>query len=287
MRTRESPVNLFQYRDYRVFLKDWYQAAKRSRASFSFRTFSKRAGFKSTNFFKLVMDGERNLTDKSLAQFMEGLRLNKQEQTFFWHLVHFNQAQSNEEKNFHYKSLLQSQKFYQLKLLEKDQYDYFSNWYHSVIRELIVSSDYDGTLEWVQRRLIPRLSVTQIKKSIALLQKLELIQCVDGKRWVQYDTLISTGSETKSVAIMKCHQEILDITKNTMEQIPASDRDISTLVLGIKKENFQDIKGNIRTFRQQILKSISTVSNPEEVVLLNIQLLPVTQSLSIKEDKVV
>lgn len=32
----------------------------------SLRTFSKHAGFKSPNFFKLVMDGDRNLTEDSL-----------------------------------------------------------------------------------------------------------------------------------------------------------------------------------------------------------------------------
>ena len=69
-------INLFRYDDYRKFLKDWYNNAKASRGSFSFRTFSKRAGFKSTNIFKLVMDGDRNLTEESLPNFIKGYIIN-------------------------------------------------------------------------------------------------------------------------------------------------------------------------------------------------------------------
>lgn len=285
MKPRSSPVNLFHYRDYRKFLRDWYQAAKKSRASFSFRTFSKRAGFKSTNFFKLVMDGDRNLTDNSLSQFMEGLRLNKQEQTFFWHLVYYNQATSSEEKALHYQSLLQSQKFQERRLLEKDQYDYFSNWYHSVIRELVVSSGFDGTVEWLERRLLPAVSTSRIKKSILLLQKLGLIREVGEGRWEQCDTLVSTGPEVRSLAVMNCHRELLKLAGDIMENVPAPERDISALILGIKREHLEELKGHIQAFRQKILKLVSTVSDPEEVVSMTIQLLPVTRALIQEKDK--
>ena len=97
-----SKINLFTYLDYRKFLKDWYTQAKKERSSFSFRVFSKRAGFESPNFFKLVMDGKRNLTAKSLPKFIVGLKLNKQEQEFFQSLVAYTQASTHEEKDEHW-----------------------------------------------------------------------------------------------------------------------------------------------------------------------------------------
>src|SRR5579885_1444837 len=111
MKEDASAIDLFHYTDYRQFLRDWYLAAKKGRGSLSFRTFSKRAGLKSTNFLKLVMDGERNLTEVSLVKFMSALKLNKEQQEFFRNLVFFNQSKSNEEKDLYYQRLIRSRKF--------------------------------------------------------------------------------------------------------------------------------------------------------------------------------
>ena len=97
--TRKTRVNVFGYLDYRAFLKDWYRAHKIGRSTVSLRSFSKKAGFTSSNILKLVMDGHRNLTTESATQFAVGLGLNKQETSFFLHLVLYNQAKSLEEKD--------------------------------------------------------------------------------------------------------------------------------------------------------------------------------------------
>ncbi|HSA60450.1 MAG TPA: TIGR02147 family protein, partial [bacterium] len=54
MENKEQP-NLFNYLDYRHFLRDWLQSAKKN-YGFSYRFFSKRAGLKSPSLYKMVMD---------------------------------------------------------------------------------------------------------------------------------------------------------------------------------------------------------------------------------------
>ena len=53
-------MDVFDYLNYRAFLRDYYVERKR-KGKVSFRSFSQRAGLKSPNYLKLVMDGERNL----------------------------------------------------------------------------------------------------------------------------------------------------------------------------------------------------------------------------------
>src|SRR5262245_22843026 len=98
-------VPLFQYFDYRDFLRDRYRVLK-ARRRFSYRLFARRAGFRSSNIFKLVMEGRRNLTEKSSRMFAKGLRLNRSEGEYFRELVLFNQAATHEEKNERYRQLL-------------------------------------------------------------------------------------------------------------------------------------------------------------------------------------
>lgn len=274
---RQSPIDIFQYDDYRKFLRGWYLAQKRSRRSFSFRAFSERAGFHSTNFFKLVMDGDRNLTEESLAKFVIGLDLNKQEQDFFRNLVFFNQAKTHEEKDLYYHRLIQSHKFGQLKPIEKRQYDYYSNWYHSVVRELVASREFDGTPEWIAQRVFPPIAPAQVQKTIELLDQLGFIEKV-GDRWRQADTILTTGPEVKSHVIMNYHRNILELSREILDKVPQEERDISTMTLGVSKDRISELKKRVREFRKEILKLVSEEVSPEEVVQLNIQLFPLTRA---------
>lgn len=277
MKKDSSPANIFNYLDYRRFLRDWYEAAKKTRASFSYRTFSKRAGFRSTNFFKLVMDGERNLTEESLVKFMTGLKLNKQEQEFFRNLVFFNQAKTHEEKDLYYQCLIRSKKYNQLKPIERQHYEYYSTWYHPVVRELAVSKDFDGTPEWIAKKVFPPITPAQAANSMELLEQLGFIEKIGENKWRQSSTLLSTGPEIVSHIVVNYHKNLLDVTKEILETVSAAKRDISTMTLGVAKERLPELKKKIQEFRQEILKLVSTDTHPEEVVQLNIQLFPVTR----------
>jgi uncharacterized protein (TIGR02147 family) len=278
MKKSPSPVNLFEYLDYRKYLRDWYHAAKKTRASFSYRTFSKRAGFQSTNFLKLVMDGERNLTEQSLAKFMTGLRLNKQEQEFFTNLVFFNQATTYEVKDLYYQQLLRSRKYSQLRPIERDRYEYYSTWYHPVVRELVISKDFDGTPESIAKRIFPSILPSQVEKSIELLGKLGFIEKAQKGKWRQTSSLISTGPEVVSLAVVNYHKSVLEITKDVLNKVPAFERDVSTMTLGVVRGRMPELKKKVQEFRQEILKLVSMDTEPEEVVQLNIQLIPFTRT---------
>src|SRR3990172_291097 len=185
MRHENSRVSVFRYRDYRAFLKDWYRTAKQSRGSYSYRTFAKKAGFHSSNFMMLVIQGKRNLTEESLKKFLVGLSLNKQEQEFFRNLVFCNQSETHEDRNFYYQRL---------------------------VRELVASGGFDGTAESISKRLSPSVTPAQVSKSIELLEALGFIQKAGQGRWRQSSTIISTGPEIESVVVHNYHKSLLDLS---------------------------------------------------------------------------
>ena len=63
---RRSPIDVFQYLDYRVFLADFYRTKKRS--GFSYRAFSRAAGLGAPNYLKLVIAGKRNMSQETAAR---------------------------------------------------------------------------------------------------------------------------------------------------------------------------------------------------------------------------
>lgn len=277
MRENKSKISLFDYKDYRVFLNDWYKESKKTKPFFSYRAFAKKAGFKTSNFLMLVMKGQRNLTEQSLAKTILGLGLNKQEQDFFRNLVFLNQAKTHDEKNLYYQHLLQSKKFSQLKPIEKQQYEYYSTWYHPVVRELIVSKDFDGTPEWLSGRLLSKVTPAQCAKSIELLESLGFIKKNGGNRWKQTSSIVSTGPELTSLVVHNYHKTLLDLTRAVMDKLSTKERDVSALTLGVKTSRIEELKAKIRRFRKEILSLVSVDTEPEEVVQLNIQFFPVTK----------
>ncbi len=270
-------VSVFDYMDYRAFLRDWYESAK-ERYGFSYRVFSRQAGFKSSNIFKLVMDGERNLTEESLKKFIKGIKLERPEREHFRNLVFFNQAKTHAEKNAYYKKLIRSQRYSQLEPLAQDRYEYFSTWYHPVVRELIISKDFDGSIEWLAKRLQPEVSPAQVKKSVELLARLHFIErdAVTNK-WKQATPLVTSGAEADSLVLLNYHQSLFDLLKGQLPEVEQKERDVSALTLGIIKERVPQIKKRIQEFRREILQLVADDDNPDDVVLLSIQMLPVTK----------
>lgn len=273
---QKSPAELFRYLDYRQFLRDWYREAKRTGRPLSFRAFSQRAGFHSPNVLHLVMSGKRNLTEESIQKFSAGLQLNKQEREFFRNLVWFNQAATHEEKDRYYRRLLQSRKFSQLKPLGREQYTFYSEWFHPVIRELVVTKGFDGTAEWLARQISPTIETEQATRSLALLEKLGLIAREGPAKWRQTSSLVSTGPDVDSIIVMNYHRELLRLARELLPLVPAEQRDVSALTLGIPRRQLEDVKRKIREFRQELLKLAASDEAGETVVQVAIQMFPVT-----------
>ncbi|EKD51190.1 MAG: hypothetical protein ACD_62C00315G0002 [uncultured bacterium] len=285
MTTTATNINLYDYLDYRLFLKDWYKFSKKSRRGFSFRAFSKRAGNPAPNFLKRVMDGQHNLTPNGIKEMIKGLGLNKQESDFFIVLVHFNQAKTHEEKNKQYQKIIRSACFAKLRPLDKNQYLYFSTWYNPIIRELVVSSAFDGSYEWLANKIRPVITPEQAKKSVALLATMGFIKENSDHTWSQTTALVSTGHEAVDISIANYHLNVLSLIAKLITRIEPEQRQSHTMTLGVTRDKIALLKKKVQEFRNDVLTLVAEDTDPEEVVLVSVHMLPVTQETPEKDKK--
>ena len=270
--------NVTEYIDYRRYLKDVYHASKQNkRESLSFRAFSLRAGFSSPNYLKLVMDGQRNLSLEGAQKFANALGLNKTEREYFTTLVLMNQADSSEEKEIAYRKLLQIARFKKTKQLEKNQFEYCAEWYHSVIRELVTHPQFDGTAQWLANRISPQITLSQAERSLELLVKLGFLKKEGGANYVQSAPVVTTGAEVVSLALYRYHMELLDLARRSLEHVPAEKRDMSSMTLGVSAKKIPLIKKRIQEFRQEILQMVSDDKQAEEVCQLCLYFFPMSR----------
>ncbi len=128
-----SVPSVFEYLDYRAFMRDLYAAKKSESAKFSFRFFARKAGFSSSNFLKLVMDGDRNLGPTAIERVASALKLDKDESAFFADLVAMNQAQTVSERNRAFERVAANRRFRAARKLDGPLFEYLTRWYYPVI----------------------------------------------------------------------------------------------------------------------------------------------------------
>ena len=272
-----SKIKIFEYDNYRSYLRDLYHYYKETKPQFSYRYFSQKAGFRSPNFLQLVIEGKRNLSPESIERFTNALKLTKKEAEFFRILVHLNQARTLGEKKIYAEQLMQFRPFRYIHPLRQDQYRYYTDWYNIPIRELTMLSEFSEDPSWIARRLIPPISPQQAQKALDLLLQLGLIKRDESGRLVQTDAFISTGDEVTSTSVANYHRAMIEKGAEALDRFPGPDRDISSVTMALSDKNFQEIKALIQRFRKELLAIADQDRAPEGVYQVNFQLFPLAK----------
>ncbi|MBQ1824512.1 MAG: TIGR02147 family protein, partial [Fibrobacter sp.] len=84
-----SPI--FEYIDYRRYMQAFYDERKRTSA-FTWREFSRIAGFSSSNYMKLVCDGKSRLSKAGVERVADAMELDGGAKEYFREMVAFADA---------------------------------------------------------------------------------------------------------------------------------------------------------------------------------------------------
>ncbi len=270
---------IFEYTNYRKYLSDYYHHQKENSAFFSFRYFSKRAGFNSPQMFKYIMDGERNLGPESIEKFISALRLKQREAAFFRALVNFNQSKTDKIKDTYFKELLRFSSGNSLKQMTKAQYEAFSHWYYIPIREMAALDDFKEDAHWIAAHLKPAIKPAEAGRALELLKKLGILRYDENRKLVQSDSFVKTEDEVQSLFLRKFHYQMIQLAQESIERVPREEREISSVTISIPKSEVQNIKTMISAFEDDILEMIAKKNEKSETIYqLNFQFFPLIES---------
>ncbi len=269
-------VDVFDYLDYRAYLRAYYAAAKSTRAGFSFRTFSKLAGLRSPNFFKLVMDGERNLGQASVPKFAEALGLEDTEREFFADLVAFDQAENTVEKSRAFERVAASRRFRSARRIDGMLLRYLSQWYHPAVRELAGRADFKEDAKWIAAELQPAITPAQALDSLALLIDLGLLARADG-RLVQAEPTLTTEHEVTVLGAASFHRQMLERASEAIDDVPREHRDYAALTVRVSPVTARAVKERIHQFREALAELCDADHEGSIVYQLNIQWFPLSR----------
>lgn len=273
--TQPGKVRIFDYLDYRDFLRARYQARKRENPSFSYRYIASRIGLDSGTFTR-ILKGERNLDPEIAGPLAKVFHLNDFEREYFQALILFCQARTPMEKNLFLEKVLRLRGS-KVKTLEERQYEFYRKWYLPALRELLNVHPYDGNPQKLARTLRPPITPQEAREAVRLLQDLGLVE-PDGKGGLRLtEKLISSGDAIRAVFIHNLQLSMAELGVRALSDAEPHERDYSGLTLSLSSKGFQDIRDMIKVFRRDVLERARRDSDVDRVYQVNVQFFPLSR----------
>jgi uncharacterized protein (TIGR02147 family) len=244
----------------------------------------------SKGFVYNIINGKKNLSKSNAFRLSEALKHTRREAEYFDNLVSFNQAENLNERNLYFDRLCHTRSRgrgnpVQPVHLIKDQFEFFSKWYHAVIRSLIDMTEFSGDFLRLSKMVNPRISIRETRQSVELLEKLGLIKRGENGIWKITDKSVTTGSEVASLAVENYHMETADLAKRALGVTPADRRNVSGLVLGISENGYRRICEELREFQGRIMEIADADSEADRVYHLNFHFYPASDTCRERTDK--
>jgi len=207
------------------------------------------------------------------------LRLTGVQRKYFLTLVEYNNSRSIKQREELFNTLMAIKSQVLPTTYDKDMLEFFSCWYHPIIRDMVGLPDFQSDPAWIAKRIFPSIRPEQAKSSLTLLEKLGLIYFdLEKSCYFQTKKDFSTGPQLGTIGIARFHQMMIENGKQAITRVKKNERDISGVSICIPKFKVKLLKNIIQNFQQQLLESEEYDQKDNEIYQINIQLFPVTQT---------
>lgn len=265
--------NVFGYLDYRAFLKDWYQAYKKSHPRFSYRVLAQKVGYRSHGFFTQVLTGKSNISVETAMNFADAIAFRKREREYFLLLVRHNQETRAPQRG---KLLLRLAQFKEsaATLLRKDQDGFLGSWKNAVVRELLGIEPFQAGAEaaW-GTRMVPPADAGEVRGALDLLMNLGLAYRTAGGI-VRTDPCLVTGTSYSEEATRRYMRQVHDLGGEAMDRFPRSDRHLAWATVSVSSATFEAMREELRALVAKFLVMAEQDASPDRVMQLNLEFFP-------------
>jgi len=232
----------------------------------------------------LVIESKANLRKSSIAKLCTAMGLKREERRYFKNLVLFGQAKDLKTKMHFLEVLRQIGEQPVANQLSAGQFEYFSQWYHPVIRELL-DLGIGGDSSTLAKTVIPPLSEEEARESVELLQRLQLIIAEDNRYRAAHRFLTAEGSATDELAVHCVQKKMAQLASDALDTFKKEERDISGLTVTLSKRSFELVHAEFAALRRKIMEISSDEKSADRVYRCNFHIFPLSTSVEATKSK--
>ena len=273
--------SIFEYRDYHLYLQDYYDERKRLGA-FSWREFCRNAGFSSPNFLKLVSMGQSKLSKIKACQVAKSMGLVDYEEQYFYQLVAYGNADNNETQRAAFLEMERIALEHQVRVVDKEALQYYESWKYPVIRELAPLMP-GATPRDLAEECKEYVSAEEISDVLDFLVKAGFLKKEDNGVYTQTAQTIIGSKEALPIAIRAMHKEMAIMAARAVDRYSANERFFNGVTLSVNQDAYNRIVEEIKACCKKVVAIANENSTFDQVCRINFQFFPLTDKITGKK----
>lgn len=256
-------------------MRDFYEERKRS-SLFSWREFSKLAGFTSPNYIQLVCEGKSRLSKTGVEKVATAMELAGSDREYFFAMERFGDAKSDSKKIQAFNEMQKIAKENRLRVVDGEAFKYFESWVNPVMRELAPIMPGAKPLE-LARNCYPVVSATEVRQALDFMVHANFLKKIGEDTYVQTEKVVTGSSEAIPLALRSMNRQMSKFATDAIDDIPPEKRHTAGVTLGMSEATYKWLVQKLETLRQQVVAMAAKEKDYDKVYRLNLQLFPLTK----------
>ncbi len=274
---KPSTLNLFEYTDYRAFLKDRLEELKNGDGRYSYRFLANRLGLSSKSHLKMVVDGSRHLSEPLASKLADLLCLNARETDFFMELVRFAKARNDRQKREILARLRRKSRFLDVHRVELERLDYLNDDLTLTLREMAALKDFSEDPQWIASRYRGRAGKKKIEQALERLLEMGLLARNETGKLEAVHAHQDVSGDIANVALRSFYKRMFQKASASLE-ISREERHLGGYTMTLSQDAYVQVTEILQDAVTKIRRVVDEDDAPENVYQMVFALFPLTRS---------
>ena len=184
------------------------------------------------------------------------------QKTYFEVLVQYNQAQQVAEREHAWNQIVQIRKQIEFTHVTTREQGYFEKWYYPIVRELAVSSDWEGDFRVLARSVVPQITTDEARDAVKKLLEWGL-----------------DASEIPPMALRRIRHEYMQHAMGAVESMPKNERFAAFTTLAMSEKSYNYAVEVLEEARKKIIARAANDSEVERVYEMMLVAFPMSKKI--------
>jgi len=244
--------DVFEYVDYRTWLKDCHRARREARPGWSYHTWAKRVGLRSASTLVMIVGGQRNPSPRVVDALSRWGQLDPERSGYLHALVDLERRRKDPRAVAEILERIDTfgrRRPRGFQFLDHQKFSAVARWYYYAIREMTVMPAFQEDPHWIRSHLRFPVTIADVRAALNTLLSLGLLTRNERGRLQPGSAHLETSSETASAAIQQFHQEALTNAKVAIDTLPPERRELRGVTFALPRSRLPEARELLRKFQ--------------------------------------
>jgi len=266
-------LDIYQYDDFRQYLRDAFELRKKAEPNFSHRQFADLAGVKNSGTLLHVIQGKRALSPKVMEACNRIFGHKPVAAEFFRLLVDYKQCKDSERKVVLARELQTRRAHSNFVRLNPAQVRYYEDTAYPLIFAAIETLKFRGNFEELAGFLRPPLPLIKVKRCVRDLCEWGLVRLDSANHYHTVSRFVEPPPNLRD-PVRQMNRDWIMQSAEAIQKIPAAERQMNTAILSISEGTRAKILDRLEACRSEIFALAQADSSAETVMQLSMLFFP-------------